>query len=64
MTSGYVIQRVTGRGGFVRPPGSERSYTQNLAHARRYATYNEADRDRCVENEVVVAVEALLQPIG
>lgn len=55
----YVIQKDTGE--FVTPPGSEHSYTRDLQKARIYPTRESADV--CVENERVVAVEDLLDPM-
>jgi hypothetical protein len=53
----YVIQRTDQGGGYVTPPGSAKSYTRNLAKARKFTTRDEANGNRCVENEVVRTVE-------
>jgi hypothetical protein len=53
----YVIKRTDQGGGYVAPPGSAKSYTRNLAKARKFTTREEADKNRCVENEVVRSVE-------
>jgi len=48
----YVIRRTDQGRGYVAPAGSTHSYTARKDRARRYATRDEADRDRCPENEV------------
>ena len=50
----YVIQR--NDGAFVARKGSTSSYVSNLQYARTFATREEAERDRCPENERVVSV--------
>ena len=46
----YIIQRVSD-GLYVSPPGESHSYTQYAERARLFATYDEADKERCPENE-------------
>jgi hypothetical protein len=53
----YVLQRTNQGGGYVARPGSLRSYTRKLQHARTFATREQAERERCPENERVVTVE-------
>jgi len=52
----YVIKRLDQGGGYVTPPDSDRSYTQNPLKARRFHTYEEAKRDCCEGNERVVTI--------
>jgi hypothetical protein len=54
----YVLRRDDGA--YVAQPGSERSYTTKLEHARTFSTRAAAEDDRCPGNESVVAVEDLL----
>ena len=56
--SGYIIKRTDQGGGWVTNPGSKSSYTRSLQKARVYPTREEADADRCPENEVVESVES------
>lgn len=56
----FVLQRTDQGGGYVTPPGSHKSYTHDLTKARIYPTREEADRDRCKGNEIVVPVDQLL----
>lgn len=56
----FVLQN-TETGKFVAPPGQDKSYTADLTAARVFATREAAERERCVENERVVAVCDLLQ---
>jgi hypothetical protein len=56
LPSGFVLQRTDQGGGYVAPPGSAKSYVQDVLGARVFKTRAEADADRCVENEIVVEV--------
>ncbi len=56
----YVIKRTDQGGGYVTRAGSSGSYTKNLEHAQKYDTREEADANRCPENEVVIDVYDLL----
>jgi hypothetical protein len=51
----YILRKTDGRGGYVAPAGSARSYVRNPAFARVFATLEEAEAERCVKNEVVVS---------
>lgn len=48
----YVIKRLDQGGGYVTPPGSQRSYTQKLQDARKYATREDAERECCANEKV------------
>jgi hypothetical protein len=50
----YVLRRTIG--GYVTWPGSARSYTRNVLDARWFATREEAERNRCPDNEHVVLI--------
>ncbi len=50
-----VLKRIED-GKYVTPPGSARSYTDRLQHARVYSSPEEAERERC-GNETIVPVE-------
>ena len=56
----YVLVRDDGA--YVARPGSRSSYTLSLQAARVFATREAAEADRCPENELIVAVSALLRP--
>lgn len=59
----YVIKRTDQGGGYVAPPGSRASYTPYLQSAQVFSTREEAERNRCPGNEVVLPVEeAMLRP--
>lgn len=49
----YVIRRTDQGGGWVARPGSSGSYTKCLSRVRVFASREEAERNRCPENEVV-----------
>ena len=56
----YVLVRTDQGGGYVAPPGSDKSYTQDLTRARIFKTKEEAEQDRCVGNEVIMEVAQCL----
>ena len=56
----YVIKRIDQGGGYVAIPGSKNSYTKNLRNLRKFNTIEEAERELCVENEIIVSVESLM----
>ena len=60
----YVLKRTDQHGGYVTQPGDPSSYTHNLARARTFASREDAERQRCKENEVVLTVESQLQRPG
>jgi len=45
---------------YVSRPGSEQSYTWRLEEARFYPTRQEAEKDLCPENEMVVPLNTIL----
>jgi hypothetical protein len=53
----YLLKLTDRRGGYVARPGHSTSYTNSLKHARRFATIEEAERERCQDNEVIVRLE-------
>lgn len=60
--NGYVLRRTDGA--YVadmskNPTGS--SYTNKLQHAQVFHTREAAERNRCIENETVVALEEILR---
>lgn len=52
----YVIKRTDQDGGYVTPPGSRRSYTQNIHEARYFKSKEFAEALRCEQNEIVVSI--------
>jgi hypothetical protein len=59
---GFVLVRHED-GKFVCPPGSEQSYTKDLAKARIYPTREAAEKDKC-GNESVHPITDFLQGAG
>lgn len=53
----YLLKRTDGRGGYVAPPGSSRSYVHDTVKARRFPTHEAAEAERCAGNEIVVPVD-------
>jgi len=50
----YVIQRTDQGGGYVAKPGSAHSYVRFIKNARKFSTKEEAENDRCPQNERVI----------
>ena len=50
----FVIKRIDGL--YVAQPGMRNSYTRFLQYALVFRTREEAERDRCPENERIVEV--------
>lgn len=55
----YVIKRTDQSGGYVSRPGLKESYTKNIEKIRVFATMEDAQRERCVEDEVVVPMDEI-----
>lgn len=53
MSNGYIIRRTDQGGGYVAPPGSQKSYTKDRLKAHVFTTREAAEADRCPENEVI-----------
>lgn len=56
----YVIKRTDQGGGYVAPAGSPKSYTHSIEKARKFATREQAEADRCEGNEVVLDLGEVL----
>lgn len=56
----YVIKRTDQGGGYVAKPGSEHSYTHKLEDARTWASREDAERERCPGNEIIISVSRLI----
>ena len=50
----YVIERTDQKRGYVATEGSEHSYVHDARHAKKFATREDAEKDRCPENERIV----------
>ncbi len=48
---------------YVAKPGSAKSCTNKLERARTFSTREEADKNRCPQNEVIVPVSAILHGV-
>lgn len=59
--SGYVLKRTDQGGGYVARAGHPSSYTHKLENARIFRTREEAEGNRCVENEIIVALDSILR---
>ena len=57
----YLIQRTDQGGGFLgfAPGLTGEAYTHKLERARVFPTREAAERERCVENEIVVGLETV-----
>lgn len=54
MTTYYLLKRTHPKPGYVAPTGCSSSYVLSPLMARRFSTVESAERNRCVENEVIV----------
>lgn len=55
----FVIRRTDQGGGWVARKGSAASYTHQLQHARTFTTREQAERERCPENETIEDVNSI-----
>ena len=54
----YVIAKSSNV--FVAKSGRKGSYTNSLEHARKFKTEEDAEKERCIENEYIIPLESLL----
>lgn len=54
----YVLKKIGGL--YVTKAGSKNSYTTSFEKARKFSTKEEAENNRCIENENIVEVDPLL----
>ena len=54
---GFLIKRTDQGGGYVARPGQFSSYTKDIKAARIFKTKEEAEKERCVGNEVIIPFE-------
>lgn len=50
----YILKRTDSWGGYVAMPGSKKAYTNKKSLARRFPTREDANTDRCIQNEIVM----------
>lgn len=62
--NGFVLRRTDQGGGYVARTGNGASYTYRLAQIRIFGTRESAERERCVENEVIEPVDSLFNNRG
>ena len=55
----YVIKRTDQGGGYVARRGLPESYTKDIEKVRTFATIEEAERNLCIGNEVVIPVDEI-----
>jgi hypothetical protein len=56
----YVLKRISD-GKYVAKPGRKHSYTTSLECAQLFQTVYDAERSRCIENEIYVSLNEILQ---
>lgn len=49
----FVLKRIDD-GAYVAVPGAVKSYTMRLEEAKVFGSWQEAERNRCIENEYIV----------
>ena len=57
----FLLQRATGE--YVAQSGHSSSYTHSLILARKFETKAEAEGHRCVDNEVIVDLDPIIDAI-
>ena len=60
----YLLKRTDQGGGYVSKPGMKSSYTRSAANARKFNTREAAESDRCVDNEIIVDLNPILDRIS
>ena len=55
----YVIKRTDQGGGYVAKRGMKESYTKDIEKVRTFATIEEAERNLCIGNEIVIPVDEI-----
>ena len=50
----YLLRRTDQGGGYVSESGSKSSYTHSVERARKFRTIEDAENNRCVENEIII----------
>lgn len=50
----YILKRTDQGGGYVAPSGQASSYVRDAMQARTFTTIEEADRNRCKGNEIII----------
>lgn len=55
----FVLKRVSD-GAYVAIPGAVKSYTHRLEEAQVFGSWQEAERNRCRENEYIVSLNDCL----
>jgi len=56
----YIIRRVDQGGGYVAKAGMKESYTFDIKKMRKFSTRAEAQKELCIENEVVEPIENVM----
>lgn len=56
----YAIKRTNQGGGYVAKPGLPTSYTHNIRKVQIFTTREQAEANRCPDNEVVVDLYPLI----
>lgn len=59
----YLLRRTNQSGGYVAKDGHKSSYVKDLQNARKFKTIEEAEKERCVENEVIEDLERILDTV-
>lgn len=55
----YLLKRTDQGGGYVAKPGLKSSYTYDLRKVRKFDTEEDAERERCPGNEIIVPFNSI-----
>jgi len=53
----FLLKRTDRGRGWVSKPGRKNAYTNNIQHAQKFSSIQEAEEHSCTENEIVVPME-------
>jgi hypothetical protein len=56
----FIIKRTDQGGGYVAKPGSKKSYTNKVKNMRKFDSEEEAERERCPGNEMVLPIATVI----
>lgn len=57
----YLLKRTDQGGGYVSKPGLKEAYTTNLDKVRIFTSKEDAERNRCIENEIIIPLSDLAE---
>ncbi len=59
----FVLKRTDQGGGYVSKDGHKFSYTPILQNAKKFKSIENANKERCIENEIILDLERILDEV-